>query len=95
MMNEDYKLDLDDNEKVAAVDKNHYGQRIKSMKIGRHTDGKFEYIFLPQIEVNGTMCTIKEDGTQSGCIECTTKDEALTVAELERVKIIDRQRGGR
>ena len=92
MMNEDYKVDLDDNEKAVKIDKNHYGLKIKALKIGRHADGKFGYIFLPQVEVNGTMCTIKEEGTQSGCIECDTRDEALHIAEIERNRIIDRQK---
>ena len=92
MMNEDYKVDLDDNEKAVKIDKNHYGLKIKALKIGRHADGKFGYIFLPQVEVNGTMCTIKEEGTQSGCIECESKILALKTATTERERIIERQK---
>lgn len=64
------------------TDKNIYGEKIKAFKLGRYEDGKFRYIYLPQIEVNGKMCCISDNSTKSTSIEKDTKAEAIKEAGI-------------
>ena len=92
-MKEDYKLDLDESEKVAKIDRNTYGLRAKGVKTGKREDGKFKYVYMPQIEVNHKMSFIEDKSYASGFVECETEEEAINIAQLERNRLLDRQRG--
>lgn len=72
---------------------NRYGNKVDAYRIGRHEDGKFKYVYLPRIEVNGEMCGIHDEGTKSKCVEFDDRAEATETAkealkELKKQKLI-------
>jgi hypothetical protein len=60
---------------------NSYGDKVDTVKIGRYEDGKFKYIHIPRIEVNGEMCGIHDETTKSKFVEFDDKKEAIQTAK--------------
>lgn len=82
-MNEDYKVDLEENEKV-KLDKNRYGNRAKAAKVGKFVDGKFTYVYVAQIQVNGAMKNVDD-------INYATEKEAQDVADVTLKNLKEQQ----
>jgi hypothetical protein len=68
-----------------------YGDKVNAIRIGRYDDGGFKYVYLPLIEVNNEMCSIDDDSTVSGCIECENKSQAIKTAKvtLQKFKTLE------
>lgn len=82
-MNEDYKVDLEENEKV-KVDKNKYGDRAKGNRVGKFVNGKFKYVYFAQIQVNGAMKNIDDT-------PYATEKEAEDVAAANLKDLVEAQ----